>query len=126
MFVQLNEPHYARGDLSKPGAANRIASQHIARFWAVPVVEGRATVQGHPIDPDEVEDPHDAMDNIDQYEPEALGGRIAAQQGEFFYLEEESESPCVKCSQLWCSGALEDVCRQISGTDAELFAEISG
>lgn len=129
MFVQTSrEPHYARGVLTKNGESDRIATQHLVRFWRwdVPIVEGRAVEQGHLIDPDEVEDPHDAMDNIGQHEPEALDGYIAAQRGKFFCVEEDPESPCLKCPQLWCSGALEDVCRQVGGVDIELLVEMSG
>lgn len=112
MLVQTSRSsHYARGVLHDEESVKRIAKQHLVRFWAVPIVEGRATVQGHPIDADEEPDPFDAMDNIDQYEPETQGGRLAAQQGEFLHHEKEFESPCVKCPNIWCSRVLEGVCR---------------
>lgn len=127
MLIQTSRtPHYARGVLGKPGDIDRIARQHIAIFWKGPVVEGRASGQGHLIDPDEDLDPLEAADNADQYDPEAQGGRIAAQLGEFLVAEEAVEAPCVTCSSLWCSGALEGVCRGEGGAGAEVPVAISG
>lgn len=102
---------YATGILSRPGNADRIVRQHLAFFWRVPVVEGRTTAQGHLIDADELLDPFEEMDIVDQYEPEAQGGRVLAQHGEFLHQEVEFESPCVTCSNVWCSGVLEGMCR---------------
>lgn len=116
MLIQTSRtPHYARGVLGKPSDIDRIARQHIAIFWRGPVVEGRASEQGHLIDPDEDLDPLEAADSADQYDPEAQGGRMAAQLGEFLVGEEATESPCVTCPSLWCSGALEADCRGEGG-----------
>lgn len=124
MLIQTGgAPHYARGVSPRVGAAenaNRLAREHLLKFWPSAIVEGRAVAQGHVIDADEPADPLDVMDHIDQHEPEAMGGRIAAQLGEFFLHEGVSESPCVTCQNLWCAGANEDVCHNETATDVSV------
>lgn len=127
MLVQTSRaPHYARGVSPRVHAAvnaERLAREHILKFWPEPIVEGRATVQGHPIDADEEIDPHDAMDLADMYEPEALGGRVAAQKGELHADSEgESDSPCARCMNSSCHAGLEDEAHCVSGLgNAEFF-----
>lgn len=122
MLVQTSgEPYYARGILGKPGDTDRIARQHLTGFWRwkVPVVEGRATAQGHTVDADEVSEMFEEMDAVGQHEPEAQGGLVAAQHGELL-VEEIHESPCIRCPNIWCQGDIEEVCRVFAGAD-EMF-----
>lgn len=111
MQIQTSRgPHYARGVLRGPDDIDRVCRQHIVNFWSVPIIEGRATITGHSIDHDEEIDPFEAMDSTEQYEPEAQGGRFAAQKGEFLVQEEACESPCARCNNLWCSSVTADEC----------------
>lgn len=122
MLVQTSRgPRYARGTLRGEEDVTRIALQHLTRFWLhkVPAPEGRVSPLGHSIDPDEVADPLDAADTADQHEPEAQGGQMAAQQGEFLPRAVSQEPPCITCSNLWCAGVQgdEDCVKEIDTGD---------
>ncbi|OHA79352.1 MAG: hypothetical protein A2747_02835 [Candidatus Yonathbacteria bacterium RIFCSPHIGHO2_01_FULL_44_41] len=90
--------------------ARYIAMLHLVHFWKPPIKEGVTTPQGYSPDFDEVLDPHELADVVDQQEPEAQGGRAAVLLWELPRHQEVRDASCVSCNNIWCLNAFTGTC----------------